>query len=108
VEIQSIDPGVASVVRGLPAHGVVVIRVTKGSPADKAGIRAASKHVTVNGVSAFTGGDAIVGLDRKPVSSSGTLTDLLAQRKPGDHVRLTVVRGSQTRTVDVTLGNVPM
>jgi S1-C subfamily serine protease len=108
VEIQSIDPGVARVVRGLPAHGVVVIRVTKGSPADKAGIRAASKHVTVNGVSAFTGGDAIVGLDRKPVSSSGTLTDLLAQRKPGDHVRLTVVRGSQTRTVDVTLGNVPM
>ena len=107
VEIQSIDPSIARVVRGLPAHGVVVIRVTKGSPADKAGIVAASKHVTVDGVSAFTGGDAIVGLDGKPVSSSGTLTDLLAQRKPGDHVRLAVVRASQTRTVDVTLSNVP-
>jgi len=107
VEIETIDPTVARVVRGLPSHGVVVLRVTKGSPADRAGIVAATKQVTVNGVSASTGGDAIVGLDGKPVSSSGTLTDLLAQRKPGDHVRLTVVRGSQTRTVDVTLGNVP-
>jgi S1-C subfamily serine protease len=107
VEIETIDPGVARVVRGLPAHGVVVLRVTKGSPADKAGIVAATRQVTVNGVSASTGGDAIVALDGMPVASSGRLTDLLAQHEPGDHVALAVVRGSKKRTVDVTLGNVP-
>ena len=37
VEIETIQPSVARVVRGLPAHGVVVLRVTKGGPAARAG-----------------------------------------------------------------------
>jgi len=107
VEIETIDPVVARDVRGLPDHGVVVLRVTKGGPADRAGIVAATKQVTVGGVTAFTGGDSIVALNGSPVRSSGELSDLLAPLAPGDRVSLSVVRGTQTRTVDVTLGNVP-
>jgi S1-C subfamily serine protease len=107
VEIETIAPTVAHAVRGLPAHGVVVVRVTKGGPAARAGIVAARRQVTVGGVTGFTGGDSIVAVDGKPVTSPGQLSDRLAPLGPGDHVRLTVVRGTATRTVDVTLGNVP-
>jgi len=107
VEVETIAPAVAHVVRGLPTHGVVVLHVVKGSPAAKAGITAATRRVTVGGVTAFTGGDSIVALNGKPVTSPGQLSDRLAPLAPGDHVELRVVRGSTTRTVDVTLGNVP-
>jgi len=107
VEIETIDPSVARVVRGLPDHGVVVLRVTKGGPADKAGLVASTRQVTVGGVTAFTGGDSIVAVNGKRVTSSGQLSDLLAPLAPGDHVKLTVARGGSTRTVQVTLGNVP-
>ena len=107
VEIETIQPSVARVVRGLPAHGVVVLRVTTGGPAARAGITAARRQVTVAGVTAFTGGDSIVAVNRKPVASSGQLSDRLAPFSPGDHLQLEVVRGSASRTVDVTLGNVP-
>jgi len=107
VEIETISPAVARVVRGLPSHGVVVLRVTKDGPAAKAGIVAARRQVTVGGVTAFTGGDSIVSVSGKRVASSGQLSDILAPLAPGDHVKLRVVRGTATRTVDVTLGNVP-
>jgi len=107
VEIETIDPAVARVVRGLPGHGVVVLRVTKGGPADKAGIVASTRQVTVGGVTAFTGGDSIVAVNGKRVTSSGQLSDLLAPLAPGDHVKLQLARAGSTRTVDVTLGNVP-
>jgi serine protease Do len=107
VQVETIDPDLAKVVRGLPAHGVVVARVVKGSPAAVAGLAAASRQVTVDGVSGLVGGDAIVALDGKSVASSAQLADDVALHKPGDKLRLEVVRDGKSRTVDVTLGNVP-
>jgi S1-C subfamily serine protease len=107
VQVATIDPSVAGILRGLPQHGVVVARVVKGGPAAKAGLRAASRQVTVNGVSAPLGGDAIVGVGGKPVASTQQLADAVALHRPGDALTLTVVRGGRTRTVTVTLGDVP-
>jgi S1-C subfamily serine protease len=107
VEVQTVDPSVAHVVRGLPAHGVVVARVVAGSPAAKAGIRPASRQVTVDGVSAPLGGDVIVALDGKPLGTSSQLADGVTGRKPGDQVTLTVVRGSHRREVRLTLAAAP-
>jgi S1-C subfamily serine protease len=107
VEVETIDPDLAKVVRGLPERGVVVARVVTGSPAAAAGLEAATRQVTVDGVSGLVGGDAIVTLDGKSVTSSAQLADDVAIHRPGDHVRLEVVRNGATRTVDVTLGNVP-
>lgn len=106
-EIETIDPSVAHLVRGLPPHGVAIVKVVKGSPAAKAGLEAATKQVTVNGVSAFVGGDVVVAVDGHPVSTSAQLGDRIAQQKTGKTVKLEVVRGGTTRTVAVVLGNVP-
>ena len=108
VEVAAIDPSVARVVRGLPAHGVVVVKVVKGSPAAKAGLKTATQQVTVNGVRAFVGADAIVAADGKSISSTAQLGDIVALHKPGDALKLEVVRGGKRRTVEITLGNAPV
>jgi S1-C subfamily serine protease len=104
VEVETIDPSVAKLVRGLPEHGVVIARVTKDSPAAKAGLRGSSRLVSVDGVGVPLGGDAIVAVDGKALASSDALSTLVAARRPGDQLRLRVVRDGSTRTVDVTLG----
>ena len=60
--------------------GVIVVKVVKGSPGRQSrphGQR--PQHLTVNGVSALVGGDAIVAVDGKPIGSSDA-----ARRGRGD------------------------
>ena len=106
-EIATIDPGVAKLVRGLPARGVAIVKVVKGGPAAKAGLEAGTKQVTVDGVSVFVGGDVIVAVDGKPVGTAAQLGNDVAAHQPGQVLKLEVDRTGATRTVDVTLGNVP-
>ena len=107
VRIDEIDPTVAKAIHGLPAHGVEVVKVVKGSPAAKAGLRAATQPVTVDGVSAFSGGDSIVAVNGTKVESPSQLAAILARYKPGDTLTFAVVRDGASRTVHITLGNVP-
>jgi S1-C subfamily serine protease len=107
VQVETIDGGAAKAVRGLPSHGVVVTKVSSNGPADKAGLRPATSEATVNGVSVPFGGDAIVAVDGKTIDTSTQLATAIAARKPGDQVKLEIVRGGATRTVTVTVGAAP-
>jgi S1-C subfamily serine protease len=107
IAVEDIDPALARVVRGIPAHGVLIVDVRAGSPAAKAGLVAGHQTVAVGGEGAVVGGDAIVSFDGAPVDSSARLIALLAAKKPGDRVELGVVRNGQSRTLSVTLGNAP-
>jgi putative serine protease PepD len=107
VEIETIDATLAKLVRDVPARGVMVVRVVKGSPAAKAGLRAATTQVSVKGVSGVVGGDAIVSVDGKAITSSDQLSEVVGEHRPGDTLKLEVVRGGASRTVAVTLGNAP-
>jgi S1-C subfamily serine protease len=55
----------------------------------------------------LVGGDVIEKVDGKTITSSAQLADLVAEHKPGDRLSLEVVRGRKSRTVEVTLGDVP-
>jgi S1-C subfamily serine protease len=107
VQVETLDPTVAAVVRGLPSHGAVIAHVVAGSPAAKAGLKAATNQVTVNGVGALLGGDVLVKADGKSITSSQQLSSIVAAHKPGDLLHLDTVRGGKTRTVAVKLGNAP-
>ena len=107
VEVETVDPSVAEVVRNLPRRGIAIVRVVKGSPAAKAELVAATHAVTVNGVSIPLGGDVIVAVGGKPLDTTQQLTTALASRKPGGRVALTVIRGGKSRQVTVRLGTVP-
>jgi S1-C subfamily serine protease len=107
VQVETIPPGLSRLVRGIPSHGVTVARVSAGSPAAHAGLKAATHQVTSDGQTALLGGDSITALDGKPVRTAEQLANDVAQRKPGDSLNLQVVRGTSTRTVHLTLGSNP-
>jgi S1-C subfamily serine protease len=107
VEVAPIDPSVAAVVKGVPDHGVLVVRVVGGSPAAKAGLVVGNRLVTVNGESMLAGGDAIVAVDGKQIDTPAQLADVVRTRKPGDRLTFRVMRADHERTLTIRLGDVP-
>jgi putative serine protease PepD len=107
VEVAPIDPSVAAVVKGVPDHGVLVVRVVAGSPAAKAGLVVGNRLVTVNGESMLAGGDAIVAVDGKQIDTPAQLADVVRTRKPGDRLTFRVMRADHERTLTIRLGDVP-
>ncbi len=69
--------------------GAEVRQVQEGTPAARAGVRI---------------GDVIVGLDGQPIRSATQLITSLAQRQPGERVRLDVIRDRERRGITVELG----
>jgi serine protease Do len=75
-----------------PAADASTPSVVSGSPADKAGLKE---------------GDIITKVGGTAVDEDHSLTALLGKYQPSDKVTLTVVNGSKTRSVGVTLGIAP-
>jgi S1-C subfamily serine protease len=107
VEVATIDAGLRNVVRNLPAHGVLVVGVVKGSPAARAGLKAGTKPITVDGVSALVGGDVIESAAGTDIRSPAELSDVVNAQRPGAEITLDVSRNGQERTLRVQLGTAP-
>lgn len=94
---------------GLPVRqGVLVSEVFADSPAANAGLQSGSEVETVRGVPVPVGADIIVAIEGSVVSDIDDLVAYLVENtSPDDIITLTIVRGSQTLDVDVTLGARP-
>ena len=84
--------GVTASDAGAASSGALVRTVTPGGPAANGGVRA---------------GDAITAVDGTKVADSNGLISAVAAHQPGDHVSVTVRRGSDSQKLDVTLGSQP-
>ena len=103
----TITPAVARAVN-LPVNkGVLVAEVLKGGPADKAGLEGGTTEATIEGAKFKLGGDIITEANGKPVSSMDDVIDFINGAKPGDELELKILRGGDTKTVTVTLGDRP-
>ena len=71
------------------AYGVYVVDVAQGGPADKAGLKA---------------GDRIVSIDGTEIAQKDDLGTLIQQHAAGDTLSITVAREGQMQTVSLTLG----
>ena len=92
----------------LPAdEGVIVQTVVKGSPADKAGLEAGDTSATIDGEEVKLGGDIITEVDGKQLKSMDELVEVIQESKPGDELKLTILRGDKEKTAEVTLGTQP-
>ena len=105
---------------GVPvAHGILVEYVFPGEAAARAGIRGGNRAGTYtydNDGELVTdqcvvGGDVIVAVDGKPITGSnweawGQYTEA-CEKKPGDSVRLTLLRGNRRFTVTLPLDVIP-
>ena len=86
--------------------GAYVVSVTKGGPADLAGIKAGTQSTSVQGL--YAGGDLIVAIDGRQVRTfDEMLAYLIENKSPGDTVVITVLRGTQKQDITVTLGKRP-
>ena len=74
---------------GVNAYGVYVVEVVKGGPAEKAGLQA---------------GDRIVSVDGTEIASKDDLGTLMQEHAAGDTLSITIARDGQMQTVNVTLG----
>jgi S1-C subfamily serine protease len=76
---------------GLPTGttGIIVTQVVSGSPADQAGIRA---------------NDIITKVNDQALDAEHPLPSVMVKFRPGDRVKLTLIRDGNEQTVDVTLG----
>jgi S1-C subfamily serine protease len=93
---------------GLPAKtGALITDVVSGSPADDAGLKGSNGETTFELQHIKTGGDVVIAVDGKPVLQNNDLSELVAQHKPGDTVKLDILRDGNHATVDVTLGSRP-
>ncbi|HEX8068232.1 MAG TPA: trypsin-like peptidase domain-containing protein [Thermoleophilaceae bacterium] len=105
VTTQDLYPQLARRLGFSVARGALVAGVEGGSPADDAGIEAGKDKVEFQGRPGIPeGGDAIVAIAGRPVRGSSDVSDAVAALRPGQRVRLDLVRGSDRRSVTVELG----
>jgi putative serine protease PepD len=89
---------------GLSRPGVAVIGVTAGSPAAKAGLRAAT---TPRDASVPRGGDVIIAINGAPVRDNADVSQQIASRRVGDRITFTVWRDGRAVTLHAELANRP-
>ncbi len=83
----------------LRVDGVLVINVVRGSGADKAGIIPTTRDRSGR----FNFGDIIIGMDDKEITSHNDLMLVLESYKPGDEVKLRVLRGEDEMELALVL-----
>jgi S1-C subfamily serine protease len=107
IEAKAITPQIAQIFHLPVDHGVIVARVIKGTGAAKAGLKAGSTKVVVEGESWPAGGDLIVRADGHPTNTIDDLRNVIADKKPGSSLKLELYRASKKLTLNVKLGRQP-
>lgn len=72
--------------------GALITDVQSGGPAEKAGLKK---------------GDVITKIDGQDINTMEDVSSVLSNRTPGDKVKVTYVRGSDTQEVEIELGKRP-
>ena len=92
-----IDPQ-GRVERAAGVRGVAVVVVPPGSGAEQAGVRgiSESRH-------GFALGDVIVAVDGERIEDYDDLYNTLDGRKPGEHVKVTLLRNRRTTELELEL-----
>jgi serine protease Do len=87
--IQDLTDDIAESLGVRGRKGALVAEVTPGGPADTAGVKA---------------GDAVLALNGQPLESNADLTRRVGRARPGERLRLEVLRGGRTLHLDLVAG----
>ena len=104
----SLTPDLSKQIGLNQTKGFLITGITKGSPADKSGLRAGSTTTTINGRDVEVGGDIILKIDNREVSKiDDILAYLESQKHVGDKVHFTILRDNAIKELDLILGDRP-
>jgi S1-C subfamily serine protease len=104
---HEIIPVLAQTLRLPVTEGIMVVEVTPGSPAQRAGLRGGDRAVQVGNVIVRIGGDIITEMDGVKLRTFEQLSDFIDAKRPGDAVRLTFNRHGKVNVVEVKLRERP-
>jgi S1-C subfamily serine protease len=107
VSSQALYPQLAEKLGLNTTFGGLLAEVVPGGPAEKAGLKGGDKEVKFQAGQYSTGGDVILEVDGQDVVQPDDLARLVAAKKPGETVTMTVLRDGEKKQVEVTLGKRP-
>jgi serine protease Do len=101
----NITPAIAKAMNLTQATGFLVVDIIAGGPADKAGIRGGYIVANINGTEIELGGDVILKIDNKTVTTIDDILSYLSTQKVGNSVHLTILRDGKVEDLSVELGS---
>jgi S1-C subfamily serine protease len=102
-----VSPQLADALNLSVDQGALVNEVTKGGPAEAAGVQPGDEQVTVEGRQVLAGGDVITAIDGEPVTGMDDVISVVNSKQAGDEIALELLRDGETVEVTVTLGDRP-
>lgn len=104
----ALNPPLAQALRLPVNEGLLVAQIYRDSPAQRAGIRPATREEVVGNRRYLTGGDILTAIDGLPLKSWEDLNAYLAERtEVGQTVTLTLVRDGEALQIAVEVGAEP-
>ena len=89
-------------------YGVLIQDTIPGGPADKAGLKAGSRNVTVDGQQYTIGGDVIISLNGNRIVNYDAFSTYLERNvTPGQTLQVGIIRQGKPMTVQLQLGTRP-
>ncbi len=107
VSSQALYPQLAEKLGLDTTFGGLLAEVVPGGPAEKAGLRGGDKELKFQAGQYSTGGDVILQVEGEDVVTPDDLAHLIADKKPGEKVTMTILRDGEKKQVEVTLGKRP-
>jgi S1-C subfamily serine protease len=90
---------------GLAAdYGLLIVQVTPGGAADRAGLRGGTERAFLGNTPIMLGGDLIVAIDGQTVENQQDLSQAMNNHRAGDTVKITIYRGKKKMDASVVLG----
>jgi putative serine protease PepD len=107
IQGREVDNRLGVLIRLPVSPGYLVEVVYDGSPADRAGIRGGNLSVVIQGDEYLLGGDILTSIQGTPIRTHADYLAKVRTLKPGQRVRITLLRDGQPREVALTVAERP-
>ena len=104
---RAVEAPLGAIVRMPITPGYLVEIVLEGSPADQAGVRGGSIAVVVQGEEYLLGGDIVTAIQGTPIRTHQDYVAKVRTLKPGQRVKISLMRDGQTREISLTVTERP-
>ena len=101
--VQPLFPELAKVLGLKVDRGAMIVDVTAGGPAEKAGLEGGDRQLQVGNLLFTVGGDIITQVDQHRVNNAEDLIQHLRGKNPGDRITLKILSKGKIKNVAVTL-----
>jgi S1-C subfamily serine protease len=103
-----ISPALAQALDLPVDHGLLIAKLYRNSPADKAGLQGAQRETVLRNRRYLVGGDILIAVDAKTVNSWEDLSAYLDEQSDvGQSITLTMLRDGKELTLTATLAEMP-